>query len=174
MSNDLQEYKNKIREILLNDLYKQSSIQNNINCGKKNINNIQDINKNEKGGNLNFKKIGKTFKNVGNDIKNETQKIATKELSKQAFKQIGKQFNNGLNMTKEYLQNEVAPALENIGEEALPILEEVPLMAAGIKKKKSLSQKMINRNELIKKIMYKFNYSLPEASRYIKEHNLKY
>ena len=47
-------------------------------------------------------------------------------------------------------------------------------MSAGKKTKKPVSDKMKNRNELIKKLMKEKGMSLPQAIKHIKEDNLAY
>lgn len=111
---------------------------------------------------------------LGKETSKATIKIGANELGKSIVntaKDVGTSIKNGaVDMMNQ------APA---VAEEALPVAEEVgeiaPLaLAGGMKKKRQVSEKMKRRGELIKKIMKKYGCSLAEASKHIKEHDLKY
>ena len=73
--------------------------------------------------------------------------------------------------TMKKIGHEVSPYAKEALHSAIKYGPEVALMAAaaGIKKRKPNG-----RNLLIKEIMKKYKCTLPEASKYIKIHNLKY
>ena len=72
-----------------------------------------------------------------------------------------------------------APELATAGEVAGETVAENPelvLLAAGMKKKRTrrVSEKEMNRHKLIRQLMDKYDISLCEASKIIKQKNLKY
>lgn len=65
--------------------------------------------------------------------------------------------------------------LEKGMEYVLPAAEEAaPLMLAAGRRRRAPSDKMKRRAELVRKVMHQHGCSLPEASKYIKDHGLKY
>ena len=62
-----------------------------------------------------------------------------------------------------------------LAKDALPIAEEVaPMLLAAGRPKRVQSARMKSRAELVRKIMKSQGWSLPEASRYIKENDMEY
>jgi hypothetical protein len=120
------------------------------------------------GGRFNFIK---SMKHLGNSMKNEGVKLGKDALKTgiDAGKQIAK--SKLKNYAMDAAKGLVAASPEM--EEAAPLL----LMAAGMKKprkKREVSQREKNRHELIRMLMKKYDCSLAEASKHIKEKNLKY
>ena len=132
------------------------------------------------GGKFHFvKSLKSAGKSIGKDavkVANTTKNVALKTGASLAGKEAGTYIYNGL---KEAGQSAMQYAPE-IGEEAGMTVAENPellMMAAGMKKpkqKRQLSQKQLNRNKLVKALMDKHGISLPEASKYVKDHNLNY
>ncbi len=96
-------------------------------------------------------------------------------IAKQAVneaKDIGKKaVNSALREGKSVLQHEILSRLSSpssVAEEA----PEMALAGAGMKKKRKVSEKMNRRHDLVRKLMKEHGMTLPEASSYIKEHNL--
>lgn len=110
------------------------------------------------GGKFNFvRSISKFGKDMGKTINNEVIKQGSKEIVK-----------NGMQFAKD--------GVKNFMKEAPEMMEEAPMLAAGMKKKRTrtVGPKEKSRQQLIKKIMVKYSVTLPEASKLIKENNMSY
>jgi hypothetical protein len=109
-----------------------------------------------------FKHVGHVLqpiaKSVGNEVKNVAKNVANKSINA-AKNELGQQLMNS--------GSKLLPSLES----AAPELAEGALVAAG-KKKRRVSPKMAKRRALVKKLMKEKHLTLPQASSYIKQHNL--
>jgi hypothetical protein len=139
----------------------------------------------EEGGKMHFLKHMKHF---GQNIAKTGKKVVSK-VGDQIVNEGSKQIGNaavGAMAAKVALSSAAAPVAGEaavigteaaiVGAEALPYAP--LLLAAGMKEKKVKKTRVVNdkekrRHALVKEIMSK-GYSLPEASKYIKEHNLTY
>jgi hypothetical protein len=131
------------------------------------------------GGRFNFgKAISRGFKHVGHvlapiakSVGNEAKNYAVDLGNK--IKSEGKTIaNNAINQGKTALINHLQSSLPSLAESA-PMLGETALMAAGKpKRKRAVSAKMAKRGALIKKLMHEHSMTLPQASKYIKQHSL--
>jgi hypothetical protein len=113
----------------------------------------------ETGGKIHFAKSMKKFgKSLGNTVGN---------IAKQGVNELKQE---GINQLKDYGRQMLTEAPEMLETEA-PML-----LAAGIKQKRTrkVSQKESNRHALIRQLMSKHKCSLAEASKHIKQNNLKY
>lgn len=120
------------------------------------------------GGKFNFIK---SMKHLGRDIAHSVRKAGIQKIGKE-IADVGvnqlKKIGTNLLSTAET----VAPEVAEEGAEVAPLA-----VAAGMKKprkKRVASQKEKNRHELIRQLMKEYGCTLPEASRYIKENNLRY
>jgi hypothetical protein len=133
-----------------------------------NFNSDDDDEREVKGGKFHFAKSMKSFgKSVGNtasELGSATKKagiqIAAKEIATEGIKQI-----------KNY-----GSQMMSTGAEVLPEALPVEVLAAGIKQRRRriISPKEANRHALIRNLMNKYNCTLAEASKHIKENNLNY
>jgi hypothetical protein len=121
------------------------------------------------GGKFNFGKAIKSgFKHAGHVLAPIAKSVGNEAKS------IGM---NVLNKTADAAKQEFANNLINSGNKLLPSLEasapEAMLAAAGKpKRKRAVSAKMQKRGMLIKKLMHEQGLTLPQASKYIKQHSL--
>lgn len=117
------------------------------------------------GGKFHFVK---SMKHFGKELGTGLKKAGISEVSKEVAKA-------GVKFVKDN-----AGKLLTTVEEAAPILEEeapLALMAAGMSKPKrsrQVSEKEKNRHALIRKLIKEHDCTLAEASKYIKENNIKY
>lgn len=112
------------------------------------------------GGKMNFIK---SLKGIGNTV--------GKVVLSESLKPVGRAIGDSIVSSGKALFNPATMA--TVGEGAL---EEAPLVlaAAGVKKKRQVSEKTKRRHELIKKLMKQHHCSLADANSYISKHNLKY
>jgi hypothetical protein len=125
----------------------------------------------EEGGKIHFmksfKKLGDVVKNTGSEIADTAKKAGLNAVSKEVA-------NQATSAVKSLAKNAMtyAPEIELGAEESAPLL-----LAAGMKKprkRREVSQKEKNRHALIRSLMNKHGVSLAEASKHIKQNNLKY
>ena len=199
---DLKQYKEMIKNQILDDVRKQIAKEHKIATGTYNTKHIasyEDIAKHipkkmtkkttkkttkkvaitppyeedndedddqleEQGGKIHFLKHMKGFGRSVAKFGKKAGKAISNEVIKQGSQQLGKY---ALEAGKDFLT--YAP---EIAEEGAPLL-----LAGGMKKPKRtrvLSDKEKRRHALVRKVMNEHGYSLPEASKYIKQHNLNY
>jgi len=118
----------------------------------------------EQGGKMHFLKHMKGFGRSVSKFGKKAGKAISNEVIKQGSQQLGKMALEG---AKDFMT--YAPI---VAEDAAPLL-----LAAGMKKPKRtrvLSDKEKRRHALVRKVMDEHSCSLPEASKYIKQHNLTY
>jgi hypothetical protein len=128
------------------------------------------------GGRFNFgKAIKGAFKHVGHvlapiakDALHETKNFAI-DIGNKAKSEATKFGNDALNQTKSTVIDRLQSSLPSTLEEGAILGAE---RGAGLKKKRKVSPKMAKRHALVRKLMKEHHMSLPEASKYIKEHNL--
>ena len=140
--------------------------------------NMDDDNEEIHGGKFNFvKSISHATKDIGNVAKTASKAVVN-EVIKQGSKEAGKAIVESAKTTaKGFMAS--APELATAGEVAGETVAENPelvLLAAGMKKKRTrrVSEKEMNRHKLIRQLMDKYDISLCEASKIIKQKNLKY
>jgi len=120
-----------------------------------------------RGGSL--KSIGKSLKKIGKSVGKVVVPLAT-DVGKNIVKNIATK------QGQAYIEKQLA----KYAAEALPVIEETaPLLLAAGRKVGRVSGGMVNdrrsaRASLVRKIMKEHGVSLPEASKYIKEHGLEY
>lgn len=134
---------------------------------------------NVEGGKFSFKKafksVGKTIEHTANDV----GKTALKTGANLAGKDLGQYVYNGIKEAGKGFA-EYAPAVAEDAGLAVESNPELLLLAAGLdppkrkSTKKTISAKERSRLDLVKKLMERYNISLPEASKMIKDKNLKY
>lgn len=128
-------------------------------------------------GNKALKKIGNNVDNAISTTGKNIAKGAQKEVQQAAQGVAKDAFNTLKTGAKDFMK--AAPEIESGLEASAPELEEAAplLLAAGVKKprkKRQVSEKEKRRHELIRKIMKKHGYTLAEASKAIKQHNIDY
>jgi hypothetical protein len=125
----------------------------------------------EEGGKIHFmksfKKLGDTVKHTGSEIAETAKKAGLNAVAKEVA-------NQATSAVKTVAKNAMtyAPEIELGAEESAPLL-----LAAGLKrprKRREISQKEKSRHALIRSLMNKHGISLAEASKHIKQNNLKY
>tara|TARA_B100002003_G_scaffold177284_1_gene165189 strand:- start:286 stop:867 length:582 start_codon:yes stop_codon:yes gene_type:complete len=192
---DLKQYKEMIKNQILDDVRKQIAKEHKIATGTyttKHIAQYEDVAKHiqpkkkttkktkkkilppplneddneleEQGGKVHFLKHMKGFGKSVAKFGKKAGKAISNEVIKQGSQQLGKMALEG---AKDFMT--YAPV---VAEEGAPLL-----LAAGMKKpkrKRLLSDKEKRRHILVRKIMNEHGCSLPEASKYIKQHNLTY
>jgi hypothetical protein len=97
-------------------------------------------------------------KSVGNEVKNVAKNVANRAIDA------------GKNELGQQLMNSGSKLLPSSLGEVAPALAEGALVAG--KKKRRVSPKMAKRRALVKKLMKEKHLTLPQASSYIKQHNL--
>jgi hypothetical protein len=121
----------------------------------------------KRGGSL--KSIGKSLKKIGKSVGKVVVPLAT-DVGKNIVKNIATK------QGQAYIEKQLA----KYAAEALPVIEETaPLLLAAGRKVGRVSGGLVRdrrsaRASLVKKIMKEHGVSLPEASKYIKEHGLEY
>jgi len=143
---------------------------------KKSADKMEEV----KGGKFS---LGKVFKSVGNDIKkgaNEIKNTAIKTGAQKLGKEAGEYVYNGVKEAgKKFM--EATPEMEMGAEEAGMTVAENPellMVAAGMEKPKkrtrTVTDEQKRRSAKVRELMHKHGISLPEASKYIKQNNIKY
>jgi hypothetical protein len=88
------------------------------------------------------------------------------------IKSIGHQvLSEALNSGKSALQNQIVSHYGASPENIAEMIPEAAMAAAG-KKRRRVSEKTKKRHDLVRKLMREKGMTLPEASSYIKKHNL--
>lgn len=165
---DVKEYR-KIKEMHLGPYENKGKVYKDVKPKKLNkTRNVPEYDEDIKSDSDNEIEGGnfiKSIKKLGNTLKNE----GGKQLAREAVKGVIE----GAKQGGKYLLTtgaEVAPVVAADAAEVAPLA----LMAAGMKKKRVVSDKMKRRSQLVGGLMKKHNMTMGEASSYIKQRNLKY
>jgi hypothetical protein len=127
------------------------------------------------GGKLHFlKHMKKLTSDAGKALKTEAINVgsdALNDVKNDVKKEVKSNIKGAVNDAKimAYQAGKDLLTTAPVAEEAAPLL-----LAAGMKKPRKQSEKQRNRTILVKKLMAKHNCTLPQASKYIKDHNLSY
>lgn len=124
------------------------------------------------GGKINigkaFKKRGKVLKPVGRAVAKEGKAFAN-DVLKPAGEDVLSSLNSKATKGVSNAANAISDKIDSIGQQP-PMA--VAAEAAEFQKKRVASAAMKKRNEVVKAVMKKHNMSKPEASKFVKQHDL--